>query len=58
MKVASLLPEDEKLKIELYGELATLQRQGTEPKNAPPGKCQGGTNNNGCGGKIYSRPYG
>jgi len=36
MKVASLLPEDEKLKIELYGELATLQRQGTEPKNDPP----------------------
>jgi hypothetical protein len=36
MKVASLLPEDEKLKIELYGELATLQRQGTEPKNEHP----------------------
>jgi len=36
MKVASLLPEDEKLKIELYGELATLQRQGTELKNEPP----------------------
>jgi len=41
MKVASLLPEDEKLKIELYGELATLQRQGTEPKNAPPANAKG-----------------
>jgi len=41
MKVASLLPEDEKLKIELYGELATLQRLGTEPKNAPPANAKG-----------------
>jgi len=27
-------------------------------KQTPPGQKRGGANNDGCGGRIYSRPYG
>ena len=36
-----LVPENGELKIALYGELATLQRLRTEPKNAPPANAKG-----------------
>ena len=48
-----LVPENGELKIKLYGELGALLKLGTEPKKqTPPGRKQGGANNDGCGGRI------
>jgi hypothetical protein len=43
-----LVPDNGKLRVELYGELAA---------RAPPLQGNGGANNAGCGGRICSRTY-